>query len=204
MVWFVAIDTILTYSMEQSPSCEANRFTTSQEIPRILWNPNVHYRIHKCPSTVPLLSHLNPVHTPHPTSWRSHLRLGLSCGLFPSGSPPNPVHASRLPIRATCPAHFILLDFIIRRILGEEHRTLSSSLCSFLYSSVISSILRPNILLNSLFSNILSLRSSVNVSDQVSHPYKTTGKILVLYFLIFKFFDRKLEDKRSCTERDAP
>ena len=34
------------------------------------------------------------------------------------------------PIRATRPAHLILLDFITRTILGEEYRTLSSSLCS--------------------------------------------------------------------------
>jgi hypothetical protein len=32
------------------------------------------------------------------------------------------------PIRATCTAHLILLDFITRRILGEQYRSLSSSL----------------------------------------------------------------------------
>jgi hypothetical protein len=32
----------ITYFMEQTSSWEANRFSASQEIPRIVWNPKVH------------------------------------------------------------------------------------------------------------------------------------------------------------------
>jgi hypothetical protein len=43
----------------------------------------------------------------------------------------------------------------------------------------------PPMVLSTLFSNTLSLCSSLNVRDQVSHPYRATGKIILLYILIF-------------------
>jgi len=49
--------------MKQSPSWEANRFSASQEIPRILWNPKARHLIHKCPPPVPIPNQLDPVHT---------------------------------------------------------------------------------------------------------------------------------------------
>jgi hypothetical protein len=117
---------LLTHSIQQSPSWEANLFAASQEIPHILRNPKVHYRIHKCPQPVSNLSQLKPLHTPTSYVMKTHLNIN-----FPptSGSPQwslslrfphqTSVHASPpSPIRATCPAHLILLDFITRTIVG--------------------------------------------------------------------------------------
>ena len=164
--------------MEQRPSREANRFSASQEIPHILRNPKVHYRIYRCLPTLPILSQINPVHCPqHPISWISVLILSYHLCRGLSNFPTKTLYTSLLsPIRAISPAHIILLDFISRKTWGEDYRSLSSSLCSFLHSHFTSSLLCPNILLNTLFSDTLNLRSSLNVTDQVSHPYTTTGQ----------------------------
>jgi len=66
------------------------------------------------------------------------------------------------PIRATCPAHHIILYFITRSILGEQYRSLSSSLCSFLHSPVTSSLLGPNI----SSSNYITCKELTNVFTQ--------------------------------------
>jgi hypothetical protein len=88
---------------------------------------------------------------------------------------------------------------IILIIFGEEYNLWRSSSCSFLQSPVTSSLLRPNILLSTLFSNTLSQSSSLKVRDQVSHPYRTTAKIIVLYIPISTFLDRR-EDQTFWTE----
>ena len=133
----------VTYSMVQSPSGEANCFAASHEIPRILWNPNVHYRTHKRPPTVPILGQPNPVHIPtshllkiHPNI--IHPSTPKSPQWFPSLRFPHQdrVHPISSPIRAKCAAHLILLDCITRTTLGGEYKSFSSSLCNLLHSPV--------------------------------------------------------------------
>ena len=97
---------------------------------------------------------------------------------------PQPSHSSR---------------FITRTIFGEQYRSLCTSLCSFLHSLINSSLLGPNILLITPFSNSLRPRTSFHVSHQVSHLYTTKGKITVLYILIFIFLDNTLEGHSFCT-----
>ena len=83
--------------MEQSPYWESNRYSPSQEIPRILLSPEVHYRLYKCLSPVSMLSQIDTVHavpshflkihfniilpsTPGPSKWSLFLR-------FPNQNP---------------------------------------------------------------------------------------------------------------------
>ena len=92
-------------------------FAASQEIPRILWNAKVHYCSHKCPLPVPILSQLDPVHTPTSYFLKIHPNIihpftsGFPKWFFPSGSPTKTLYTPLLShICATCPAHLILPD----------------------------------------------------------------------------------------------
>jgi hypothetical protein len=132
----------LTNFMELSLSWEVANCAATRERPNILWNPKFHYRVHKSPPLVPILSQINPVHTT--SSYLSkihfstipHLRLAFPRGFSSWFSYKSPICIPILPIRATCPAHLILLHLIILIIPGEECKLWSSSLCSFIFPSV--------------------------------------------------------------------
>ena len=153
--------------MVQSPSWEAKWFAASQEIPRISRNPKVHYRTHKCPPTVSILGLPNPVHIPtshllqihpniiHPsTPWSPQWSLSFR---FPHQ---DPIHLPLLTNtrHVSSPSQF--LDSITHTLLGVEYRSFRSLLCNLLHSPVTSSLLDPNILLNTMFSNTLQQKCS--------------------------------------------
>jgi hypothetical protein len=110
--------------MELSSSSEAVNCAAAQELPRILWNQNINYRVRKNPPLVPILCQINPIHpilskihfdiAYQPTSWSSQLSLSF-CPYHQY-----PISMPLLPIRATFSSHLILVQLIILVILGEE------------------------------------------------------------------------------------
>jgi hypothetical protein len=75
--------------MEHSPS-KANSHSCCQQIPHLLWNPKLHYCVHKSLPLVLILGQMHPVHNFSPyfpkicSYITSHLCLGFLSGLFPS------------------------------------------------------------------------------------------------------------------------
>ena len=158
-----------------------------------------HYRLHNTAPLVCVLSQINPVHALPSYFFEIRFNIilpyvGLPSVFFLSSSPTKTLYAFIVfLIRATCPAYLIFLWFVARIKFSKGYRSLSSSLCSFLYSAVTSSLFGPNIVFSTLLPNILSLCSSLNMTDEVSHPYKTTGKIMVDGIFVRVCLDGKRE-----------
>jgi hypothetical protein len=136
--------------MEKSPSWEANPFSASQEIPRILWNSKFHYRIHNSPPPIPILKHTDPVSDL--TSHFLNIHLNIIVPSTPRSSKWSlclrflhqiPVYISTLPHTCYVPRPPHSSWFISRTILSEKYRSFSSSLCSFLHSLITSSLFGP-------------------------------------------------------------
>jgi len=105
---------ILTHSMVQSTSWEANWFTASQEIPRISRNPKVHYRTHNRPPPVSILGQPNPVHIP-----TSHL-LEIHPNIIHPSTPRSPQWSHSLRFPHQDPIHHPLLTHT-RHMPGPSH-----------------------------------------------------------------------------------
>jgi hypothetical protein len=78
---------------------------------------------------------------------------------------------------------------VILIMFADEYTLWRSSLCSFSQSPLTSYLFGSNIHLSTLFSNTLSLSSSLSIRDQVLQPYRTTGRIIVFVYSNFMFLD---------------
>jgi len=149
--------------------------------------PKVHYHVCKNPPLVLILSQMHSVSTFPPYFTEIHSNV-----IFPFMPKPSqwslPFGYSNQILYAACFSHPILLHLITLITSGDAYKLQNSSLYSCLQPLTTPSLLGPNIFLSMLFSNTLNLCSSLSVRDKVSHPHKTTGKIIVLYQINYIFF----------------
>ena len=146
--------------MQQSPSWEANSSSASHETPRILWNSEVHYCIHKRPPAVPLLSQINAFHDSASHCFKPLFNIILPSmprvfkWFFLSGIPTKTLYATFLsPTRTTCPVYLVLPDLIshgsiyslnVKGTFSQSYKTADKILLPYVW------ILRARILCNNL------------------------------------------------------
>jgi hypothetical protein len=184
----VTLKSCVTNSIQQSPSWGADSSLSSQNFPRGLWNPNGRRRrVHKRPPPILILSQNNSVHAflfylfkvPYNIilpSTSGSFKCPLSLRL------PSQIPVCNFPFLQTChipyPSRFLHL---ITRIICEEYRSWSSSLCFFLHSPVTSSLLGRNIFRSTLFYSFF-----LNVRDQDKICIRPAKYIIIsnaLYFI---------------------
>jgi hypothetical protein len=154
--------------MDQNASWEANRFAASQEIPRILLKP----KIQSTPA--------------HLTFWRYvlisfHLRLGLPSGLFPSEFPTKTLYtplSSPSTLHAR-PSHFS--RFYHPHNIGSGVQIMKLLIMKFSALPCYLVLLGPNIVLNTLFSNTLSLCPSLMSATK----FHTHTEQIYIYIYIY-------------------
>jgi hypothetical protein len=155
------------------PSSETNSCSATHEIPIILYNLKFHYGVHR---NLPLIhifarwiQSINP-NILYPTHFNIilHLRLGIHIGHIISGFPIKTSYAFLSQACYTaCPSHPPCF----------EHSNIWQGVQLMkplikLQPSVTSSLFDPNFPVSTLFSNTLSLCSSLNNRYHVSHPRK--------------------------------
>ena len=139
----------------------------------------------KFPVHVPILSQINPVHAPIFLKMHLNIILPSTPGSFKWSLSLRFLHQN--PARTSLPYVLHASSISCSRFGHPNNICWAIQVIKllimyfFFHSPVTSSLVDPNILLNTLFPNTLYL----SVSDQVSPPYKTTGKTIVLYILIF-------------------
>jgi hypothetical protein len=131
--------------------------------------------------------------SPHPTSLSyililsTHVSLGLPSGLFPSGFHINNPQAFLFSQFVLPPYQLHPPCFIILFALGEEYKSRSPSLCSFLHSPVTSSLFRPNFLHSTLSSAYVpALMSGSNwffMTPSIATKFQYINSLLFSFFI---------------------
>ena len=138
---------------------------------------------------IPLKTHFNIIllSMHRPSKWSPSFSFPRPIPVFISVSPPIcphdlPIHLITLIIIIIIIIIMITTQIIV--ISGEDYKSWSSSLHNSHHHPVTSPLLGSNTFPSTQFSNVISSCSFLNLEEQVSHPYKTTHKIKVLYILI--------------------